>query len=287
MNQNHLEKAIALLDSLPGQLDAAGMATLAEVKSLLQDAQRNGEGADSQQLRQQIDEMVEENSRFTSVMVHEIRKPLTSIRGYSDMLAKNVMGELNPMQSQFVDTIRNNTISMEQLVTDISDLTKMRSGRMQASPKMEMFKNIAMKLEKEYSEKATARGLTLTFDVPSGLPLLNLDSARVEQALGKLIDNAIKYTPEGGGEIRVVAEGAGDRLKVSVVDQGVGMSPEDRSRLGELFFRGDEELVMMTKGYGMGIPIALACMEIVQGELFWETEKGQGSTFGLLLPAMS
>src|SRR5690606_16223351 len=156
-----------------------------------------GEGQDSTELRSLIAQQQVKTSEFISVMVHEIRKPMTSIRGYSDMLNAKVMGELNEMQAQFVGTIRNNVISMERLVSDISDISKMQSGRMQPSPKMEMLKNITMKLEKDMPEEAAARNVKLTFDIPQGLPLMNIDSTRVEQALRKLIENAIRYTKEG------------------------------------------------------------------------------------------
>jgi signal transduction histidine kinase len=287
MSQDNLARAKALLAQLEAQIPAEGKTTLQELKSALQAAEQKGEGKDAEELRQQLAAQIDETAQFISVMVHEIRKPMTSLRGYSDMLHKQVMGPLNDMQTQFVGTIRNNVISMEALVTDISDLSKMRSGRIVPSPKMEMLKNIMMGLEKEMPEQAEARKIKLTFDSPSGLPLLNIDSARVQQALRKLIENAIKYSPEETGEIIVTAQGEGDKLRVTVKDNGVGMTPAELARLGELFFRGDNEVVTQTKGYGMGIPIAMKCMELVGGELFWESEPGKGSTFGIVLPAMS
>jgi signal transduction histidine kinase len=186
-----------------------------------------------------------------------------------------------------VATIRNNIISMEQLVTDVSDISKMRSGRMTPQPKMEMFKNIVMKLEKDYAEIAENRGIPLVFDVPQGLPLLNLDGTRLEQALKKLVENALKYTYDNGGEVRVSAEGLGDKLRITVSDHGVGISESDQKHLGELFFRGDQELVTHTKGYGMGLPIVLGCMELIDGKLSCQTTEGEGSTLEVILPAMS
>jgi cell cycle sensor histidine kinase DivJ len=280
LTQENLDKALALLDELKGD-------KVAEIRQALQEAKRTGEGQDADALRQRLDDMVTENSEFISFMVHEIRKPMTSIRGYSDMLVKKVMGELNDMQDQFVNTIRNNVISMEGLVTDISDLSKMRSGRIQPNAKMDMFKNINMAVEKEVKDRAEARGVTLNFEIPQGLPLLNLDSTRVEQAMVKLLDNAIKYTQEGDGQVTVRAEGDGSTLRIIISDNGVGISEQDQARLGELFFRGDNELVTATKGYGMGIPIALECMKMVGGTLEWESTSGEGTTFTITLPAMS
>ena len=287
MSQDNLEQALQLLTALQDQVDGELQSQIAAVKNAVAQAQKHGEGQDAEALRQQIAAYKVENSEFVSVMVHEIRKPMTSIRGYSDMLGKNVMGELNEMQSQFVETIRTNIISMEQLVTDVSDISKMHSGRIVPQPKMDMFKNVAMKLEKDFGEIAEQRGIPLVFDIPQGLPLLNLDGARLEQALKKLVDNALKYTHDGGGEVRVSAEGLGDKLRITVSDHGVGISESDQRHLGELFFRGDQELVTQTKGYGMGLPIVMGCMELIGGELRWESVEGEGSTFEITLPAMS
>ena len=287
MSQDHLQQALDLLSALQGQLDGEQQGQLAAAVNAITQAQQRGEGQDADGLREQIAADKVENSEFVSVMVHEIRKPMTSIRGYADMLGKNVMGELNEMQSQFVEIIRNNIISMEQLVTDVSDISKMRSGRMTPHPKMEMFKNVVMKLEKDFAEVAAQRGIPLVFDVPQGLPLLNIDGTRLEQSLKKLVDNALKYTYDNGGEVRVSAEGLGDKLRITVTDHGVGISESDQKRLGELFFRGDQELVTQTKGYGMGLPIVMGCMELIDGELRWQSTEGEGSRFEITLPAMS
>jgi signal transduction histidine kinase len=117
--QNPLETARQLVGELRQQADGDLKAKLVELDQLLATAQRRGEGQDAAELRQQIDEMVATNAKFNSVMVHEIRVPMTSIRGYADMLSKNVVGTLNDMQMQFVETIRSNVIRMEHLVSDI------------------------------------------------------------------------------------------------------------------------------------------------------------------------
>lgn len=287
MSQEKLSQALELLADLHSQTSGEIQNQITQIRHLVEDAQKLGEGQDASAVRELFDQYIVEQSHFTSHMVHEVRKPMTSIRGYSDMLVKNVMGELNEMQSQFVGTIRNNIISMEHLITDISDLSKLKAGRIRPEPKMEMYKNIAMQIEKDTAELAQSRGVTLVFETPQGLPLLNLDSVRASQALRKLVDNAIKYTPEGTGQITVSAEGKENRLHIYVKDNGVGISAADQARLGELFFRGDQELVTQTKGYGMGIPIVMECAKLLGGELRWQSQTGIGSTFELILPAMS
>lgn len=226
------------------------------------------------------------HSHFVSFMVHELRKPMTSIRGYSDMLDKRVVGELNEMQGQFISTIRRNVISMERLLADLSDYSKMSSGRLKAENKMDLAKNILLDVQKQTVEMAAEYKHDLVFDVPDGLPLLNLDGVRVKQAVIKLVENALKYTPEGG-QVLVKAQPAEGGMEIIVKDQGVGMFPEEVARLGELFFRGDDSLVTNSKGYGLGIPIVIECMKLVNGKFSYESEKNVGSTFRIFLAGMS
>lgn len=289
--QNPLQAALSKATELQLESDGSMKKHMTEIVKLLQQAATPEEGEDgiektvADETLAAVEEIQRTYSQFISVMVHELRKPMTSIRGYSDMLTKNVVGELNDMQMQFANTIRNNVISMERLIADISDLVKMRVGRIYAEPKMDMAKNILLEVEKNTREMAEEKSHQLTFEVPDGLPLLNLDSNRVKQAIIKLVENAIKYTNEGG-EITVTATKVEGGMEVRVKDNGVGLSPEELERLGELWFRGDDPVVTNQKGYGLGIPIVQECMKLVAGRLFFESEKGSGSTFGVFLPGM-
>jgi signal transduction histidine kinase len=282
---NPLEAARQLIGELSRQVDGDLRKQLGEVDQLLADAQQRGEDQDAEALRQRIEEMIATNAQFISVMVHEIRVPMTSIRGYADMLSKNVVGQLNDMQMQFVETIRSNVIRMEHLVTDISDISKLKSGRMRFEAKMDMYKNIAMQVQKNHTDLAAQHNHTLTFETPDGLPLLNLDSARLTQALNKLIINALQYTPDGG-QITVRAERVDGKLKVSVIDNGIGMTPEEQAHIGELFWRADSDQVRSFKGHGLGLPIAIGFIEQIGGEFFYESEPGKGSVFGFIVPGM-
>ncbi|MCD4685201.1 MAG: HAMP domain-containing histidine kinase, partial [Anaerolineae bacterium] len=278
--------ALQVLQALQQQTDGEIKVQLDDVAQLLEAAVRRGEGEEAEALRQQIDAMILTNAQFVSVMVHEIRVPMTSIKGYSDMLAKNVMGELNEMQTQFVETIRSNVSRMEHLVTDISDMSKLTAGQMRLDPKMDMYKNVSMQVEKDTAELAEEHKHNLVFDTPQGLPLLNLDSTRLGQVLTKLVINALQYTPDGG-EIVVRAEDVGGKLKVTVTDNGIGMTEEEQARVGELFWRGESEHVRTFKGHGLGLPICIGLIKELGGEFFYETTFEQGSTFGFIVSGMS
>ena len=283
---NPLQDARQLVTELRHSADSVLKQQLDTLDQMLAAAQRRGEGQEASALRDQIEDLVGMNAKFISVMVHEIRVPMTSIKGYSDMLGKNVVGPLNDQQQQFVETIRSNVTRMEHLVTDISDISKIQSGRIRLEPQMEMYKNIAMKIEKNLADLAAEHGHRLTFDTPSGLPLLNTDSARLTQVLEKLAINALRYTPEGG-EVAIRAENADGRLKVSVIDTGIGMTEEEQTHIGELFWRAEDEHVRSFKGHGLGLPIAIGLIKLMGGEFFYESRRGQGSVFGFVVPGMS
>lgn len=232
------------------------------------------------------EEFLREQAFFISHAIHELRTPMTSIRGYSDMLNSGAMGPLNEMQKQFTETIRTNARRMEGLLTDVSDTSKLRGGTLRMNPKMDMFKNIAMTVEKNTQPQAEAAGKSLTFDIPSGLPILNLDGELLAKALTKLVENALRYTPEEGGEVVVRAEGEGNNLIIHVQDNGIGMTPEEVAQLGTVYFRADNEVVRSFKGSGLGIPVAYGIIRLLGGTVSVKSEPGQGTTFTVTLPGM-
>ncbi len=284
---NPLVAAQELVNTLRANSDSAIHSQLDDLARLLDQAVRQGQGEDAEALRARMEEMIALNAQFVSVMVHEIRVPMTSIKGYSDMLGKGVVGPLSEQQQMFVDTIRSNVTRMEHLVSDISDISKLNSGRVRLDPKMDLYKNIAMMVEKKVADLAAQHNHTLTFDTPSGLPMLNLDGNRLAQVIEKLVVNAIQYTPDGG-QITVKAEATDEGwLKVSVIDNGIGMSEADQAHIGELFWRSDSEHVRNFKGHGLGLPIAIGFIKLFGGRFFFESTLDKGSVFGFVVPGMN
>jgi len=259
-------------------------AGLAQLKTLLDQASARGEGEDAAALREKLNTLLDQTANFNSLMVHEIRKPMTSIRGYSDMLAKpGMIGPMNEMQQQFIDTIRTNVIRMEGLVSDISDISKLSSGRLRLDSKMTTFGQIIMDVQKQVEPLIAEFQQNVTWDIPQGLPILNTDAKQLAKIVGNLVRNAIQYTPKGG-QITVKAERLDNNvMRVTVSDTGIGMKPEEIARLGEAFYRADHELVTSQKGYGLGIPIVMGFLGLLGGKLSCESVFGQGSTFSFTL----
>jgi signal transduction histidine kinase len=279
------QQMVAELQQQLGTLDSSDVKSrLSELDKVLRDAASRGEGEDADALRQKLNDTVDNTASFNSLMVHEIRKPMTSIRGYADMLAKpGMIGPMNEMQQQFIDTIRNNVIRMEGLVSDISDISKLNSGRLKLDAKMTTFGQVIMEVQKSVEPLVTEFQQNMTWDIPQGLPILNTDGKQLAKVVTNLVKNAIQYTPKGGN-ITVKAERREDNvLYVAVTDTGIGMKPDEIARLGEVFYRADHELVTSQKGYGLGIPVVKGFLALMGGELICESEPDRGSTFSFTL----
>lgn len=266
---------------LPGQLTA-----IRDVIAQAQAAQ-NAPQAEAQSTETAApgqEELLKEQAYFVSHAVHELRTPMTSIRGYADML--NSMGPLNDMQKQFVDTIRTNSRRMEGLLTDVSDTAKIKGGTLKLNSKMDMFKNIAMMIEKLAQPTAEALGRKLTFDIPQGLPLLDVDGELLAKAIYKLVENGLRYSGDDG---EVTVRGASDngKLVITVSDNGIGMTPEERAQLGTIYYRSDNETVRSFKGSGLGIPVAYGIIRLLGGTVDVTSEQGSGTTFTIVMPGMS
>ncbi len=275
-----LAQAYALLANLRTKADAEAP-TLTEDLAQLETLMAEGIAA-------AVKETLEENAAFTSIMAHELRIPMTSIRGYIDMLAKGHTGPLNEMQKQFAGVIRSNALRMEHLVSAVNDLTKIRAGRLKLEVRMEMYKNLIMGVEKETAALAKEKGHTVTFDTPQGMPLLNTDHARMKQALVNLVDNALRYTPPGTGQVTVVGAKLEDgNAQVTISDNGIGMSTEDLTHLGEAFWRGDDDLVREHKGHGLGFALAQRLVELLGGTVLVKSTPGTGTTVSVTIPGLS
>lgn len=266
---------------LPGQIQA--------IQELLGQAAEEAKAREAEIAAKAVppdmETFLKEQAGFFGHAIHELRTPMTSIRGYGDMLGSGAMGALNDMQKQFVDTIRTNSRRMESLLVDVSDMNKLRAGTLRINSKMDMFKNIAMMVEKSARPVAESLNKTLTLDVPQGLPLLNLDGELLAKAIFKLVENGLRYSNEDG-TVTVAASGEGSDLIIKVIDNGIGMTSEDLARLGEVYFRSENELVRSFKGSGLGVPVAYGLIKLLGGTVSVVSEAEKGTTFTVRIPGM-
>lgn len=232
--------------------------------------------------------IIHENAEFIKTAIHELRTPMTSIRGYSDMLSNPAMsGELNDMQNQLLDVIRTNSRRMEGLLSDMSYINKLRAGILTVNPKMDMFKNIAQRAEKLAEPIAEELNRNLEFDIPQGLPILTTDGELLALAMLKLIENGLRYSPEGEGHVIVRGKNEDNDLIIVIEDNGIGMTEEELNQLGVLFYRGESDAVRAFKGSGMGLPIAYGLVDALNGTIEVTSQPNGGTRFEMRFTGMT
>lgn len=222
-------------------------------------------------------------SEFVSTVSHELRTPMTSIKGYADLLLAGAVGKLSDQQYYFLSIIRNNADRLAALVNDLLDISRIETGRVELDLRAVHIREVVDEVVGTLQGRAQGRGISLEAQVPEDLPVVWGDSARVNQILTNLVGNAIQYTPPGG-KVTISACRDDDRLKVSVSDTGIGISEENQKRIFDRFFRADDPLVQETPGTGLGLPITASLVHMHGGEIWVESELGEGSTFVFTLP---
>ncbi len=221
-------------------------------------------------------------TEFVSVVAHELKVPMTSIRGYASML--NMIGELNEQQEEFSRVIVNNVERMQILVNDLTDISRIESNQLKMDIKTIDLAEALSQAKDGVMSQIEERGHTFIENVANHLPPVVGDHSRVVQVLVNLLSNAYKYTPDGG-TITLTAEPFDGRVEISISDTGIGMTQEQIAKLGTKFTRFDEhEHVASQAGTGLGFAITRNLIELMGGELEIESEVGKGSTFRFSLP---
>jgi signal transduction histidine kinase len=239
------------------------------------------------QLYEQVKLANEYKSEFVSMVAHELKLPMQNIKGYGDLLAKGLGGELSEMQNQFVSVIRSNVDRMNTLVSDLLDISRIETGRLRLDLKPTAMQEVVDEAVGSLKQRIEEKKQTITVEAPDQLPQVLGDKGRLTQITINMVSNAHKYTPEGGHIlVRLWQEACDGRTDVvcSVKDNGVGIAPEDVARLGQKFFRVDNPAVQDVHGHGLGLSIVKNLIQMHGGELTVESELGQGSTFSFNVP---
>ncbi len=222
--------------------------------------------------------------KFISTLTHELRLPLTSIKGYADLLVKGVMGPVSDQQKQFLEVIRNNVERMATLIERVSEMGKLESGRLKPKREPLVLKQAVEAVVAAYRPRCEEKKQTLEVAVPDGLPIVLGDIPRVVQILEAMLDNAHKYTPEGGKIVlqAVALEGC---VEVRVCDTGPGVAPEDAARMFEPFFRSEIPEVREYPGWGLSLHVAKQLAEKMGGTMAFANRPEGGVCFWLRLQA--
>ena len=240
----------------------------------------------TRELAEARDEAVAANqskSEFVSVVSHEMKLPMTSIKGYSDLMLAGATGPLNENQTSFLTTIRNNVNRMATLVSDLTDISRIESGNLRLEPRSVPVWDVIDEVVTLTKTQVTQKNQTVTVDIPTELPKAWCDRNRLAQILTNLVSNANKYTPEGGA-ITVQAIRKNGMIQVKVQDNGLGMTAEDQEKLFSKFFRSADEKVREAPGTGLGLSITKNLIELQGGKVWFESEFRKGTSFYFTVP---
>ena len=245
-------------------------------------------------------------SNFLATVSHELRTPLTSVIGYSEMLLEGLAGPLSADQKEYVQTVLSKADQLLQLITGLLDASLLDRGELQIVRKavdvVEMLKAVAA----AFASQARQRRLAVVVEPYSG-PRVEADERKIRQVLWNLLANAIKFTPKGG-QIRLDASvgpasprGDGGRfgvpedgdtdgspsVRLRVIDNGIGISPEKQRHIFEPFFQVDSSSTREYGGTGLGLTLAKRYVEAHGGQIWVDSCLGRGSTFTFSLPAVA
>lgn len=228
-------------------------------------------------------DMEQEKAKFVSVVSHELRLPMTSIKGYTDLLLQGMVGPINEQQTQFLEVIRNNVERMQALVSNLSDISRLETGRLRLNRGAFQLSESVAQVMSSLGEKITAKKQTYELNIPDNLPDCYADAKRAAQVLSNLISNAWKYTPEGG-HISISAQARDEHVYVEVADTGIGILPADQTKIFTPFFRSEEDAVRQQPGWGLGLHLAKRLVDVMGGSMGFHSKPGAGSTFWFTLP---
>ncbi|RME32301.1 MAG: GAF domain-containing protein, partial [Thermoflexia bacterium] len=217
-------------------------------------------------------------SEFLAAVSHDLRTPLTTIRGYVDLLER--VGPLNDQQREFVEKVRRSIAHIAALIGDLLEL-----GRIEADYDLEMeplhLEAIIDAVVDSFRPLVEEKKLTLYWE-PKPLPLIRGNPRRLRQVMENLLSNAVKYNREGGW-IAVSADQQDGYIIVRVADSGIGISSEDLPHIFERFYRGQSQKVEEIEGTGLGLAIVKSVIEKHGGRIWVESQPGKGSVFTFLL----
>lgn len=229
---------------------------------------------------QMLDEM---KSTFLSLASHELKTPITIIKGFLHVILEGETGPLTEQQAAFFKRMHQATDRLHKLVDDLLDITKIESGHV----RMEMKPTDLGKLIEEeaagFTIQAGAKEIHLEQEKEPGLKSVECDAHWIKEAVGNLISNALKYTPRGG-KIGIGARNDREGVRLFVRDTGIGIKPEDQQKIFEPFQHLRPAGLEGEKSSGLGLTLVKRIVEAHGGKIEIESREGQGAMFTLVLP---
>jgi signal transduction histidine kinase len=238
---------------------------------------------------QRLKKVDKAKTEFLSIASHQLRTPLTSIKGYVSMILEGDFGKISPKQKQALQKVFQSNDRLVQLVENLLNVSRISQGRMSYNFEKGDLDKVVDKVIDELKPEAVKKRIKLTYKKPKSLARVRMDWEKISEVATNLIDNAIKYTPPGG-EINIKLQNSDTRsenpkVKCSISDNGMGISEDEMRNLFEKFSRAESSSVVNTEGTGLGLYVARKIIKDHGGSVWAESGgKGKGSKFIFELP---
>lgn len=229
-------------------------------------------------LYQRLKEVDRMKDDFVSMAAHELRSPLTIIRGYTDMLRDEKLSEDG---RGHLASVERSAGQLNMLIGDILDVAKLQEGRMSFNYETKDVSEELSAIVESFMKPAQDKGLQLAYERKT-LPPITIDQTRFHQVMINLVGNAIKYTPKG--EVRVITGSESGKVIIRVSDTGMGISADDQQKLFQKFYRVKTEETQKITGTGLGLWITAQLVKAMGGSISVESIKGKGTDFIVTFP---
>lgn len=232
---------------------------------------------------QKLEALDQAKDEFISMASHQLRTPLTSIKGYLSMVIDGDAGKLTKLQHSMLSQGFSSAQQMVYLIGDLLNVSRLQTGKfvIDATPV-----NLADVIEEELAivaASAGVKGVGLDFKKPADFPLLQLDDTKIRQVIMNFLDNAVYYTP-AGGTVKIELEEAERAVELRIIDSGIGVPKADQHKLFTKFFRASNARKARPDGTGLGLFMAQKVIVASGGAIIFHSKEGEGSTFGFSFP---
>jgi two-component system, cell cycle sensor histidine kinase DivJ len=223
-------------------------------------------------------------SRFLANMSHELRTPLNAILGFSEVLQSEHMNNMPPERTrEYIGLIHSSSNHLLNVLNGILDMSKIESGKYEVIPEPFDLSHAVRSSCEILRGQAEAKKIELVIHDMTPLPEVTADQRAVKQIMINLVSNAVKFTEEGGC-VKIFAERCGRNIKLSVVDNGIGISPEHMDYLGQPFYQADSRYDRRYEGTGLGLSVVCGLVGLHHGTVKFDSRKGIGTTVTVTFP---
>ena len=256
-----------------------------EIKVLNETLQRKVDES-TKELRmtnRQLQKLDKTKNEFISMASHQLRTPLTSIKGYLDMIIEGDLGKVSPTQKAVLQEAFASSERMVQLLNDFLSVSRLQTGKFIIDKKKSDISQIAREEISLLNVVAVQRSIKLKVDVAKDIPTIMIDADKIRQVILNMIDNAIYYS-KPNTEVQISLSKKGEDIEFTVKDSGIGVPKAERADLFSKFFRASNARKKRPDGTGVGLFLAKKVILAHDGSIIFDSEEGVGSTFGFRIP---